>query len=306
MTEIIEVEATPIDTELTYQPATINAIGWIEYNAAKVARLMEPYSDIEKAVETMDLKAIKAAHADVNSVIKEIETQRKAIKSQYNKPLEAFNAMVEELLKPAKEAKETIAAARDEKEQALRDEKREQLQAIYEEYAPALVDLVPFSKICELKWLNVSTKMKAATEELYAKVDRIASDWESLKSMADSMAHFEECEREFFRTLDLGAATALNAKLVAEQQKIDALKAEVSANRAQQDEQAPSEALEDFAEACTAEPQEEPADYTPELFESQDVERTYVYTLRMTDSQREKLHQTLKFHGIHGSYKEVR
>lgn len=306
MTEVIEVEATPIDTELTYQPATINAIGWIEYNAAKVARLMEPYSDIEKAVETMDLKAIKAAHADVNSVIKEIETQRRAIKSQYNKPLEAFNAMVEELLKPAKEAKETIAAARDEKEQALRDEKRDQLQAIYEDYAPALVDLVPFSKICELKWLNVSTKMKVATDELYAKVDRIASDWESLKSMADNMAHYEECEREFFRTLDLGAATALNAKLVAEQQKIDALKAEVSANRAQQEEQAPTEALDDFSEACNADHQEEPDDYTPELFDLKDVERTYVYTLRMTDSQREKLHQTLKFHGIHGSYKEVR
>ena len=306
MTEVIEVEATPIDTELTYQPATINAIGWIEYNAAKVARLMEPYSDIGKAVETMDLKSIKAAHADVNSIIKEIETQRKAIKSQYNKPLEAFNAMVEELLKPAKEAKETIAAARDEKEQALRDEKREQLQAIYEEYAPALVDLVPFSQICELKWLNVSTKMAVATKELYAKVDRIASDWEMLKSMADNMAHFEECEREFFRTLDLGAATALNAKLVAEQQKIDALKAEVSANRAQQEEQAPSEAFDDFVDAYNAEPHEEPADYTPELFESHDVERTYIYTLRMTDSQREKLHQTLKFHGIHGSYKEVR
>lgn len=306
MTEVIEVEATPIDTELTYQPATINAIGWIEYNAAKVARLMEPYSDIEKAVETMDLKAIKAAHADVNSVIKEIETQRKAIKSQYNKPLEAFNAMVEELLKPAKEAKETIAAAREDKEQALRYEKREQLQAIYEEYAPALVDLVPFAKICELKWLNVSTKMKTATDELYAKVDRIASDWESLKSMADNMAHFEECEREFFRTLDLGAATALNAKLMAEQQKIDALKAEVSANRAQQEEQAPSDALEDSVETYPADPQEEPDDYTPELFDIKDVERTYIYTLRMTDSQRDKLHQTLKFHGIHGSYKEVR
>ena len=65
-------------------------------------------------------------------------------------------------------------------------------------------------------------KAKNALEE---KVGKLANDWETLKSMKPSMAHYETAERELFRTLDLGAAISAAARADADDKRIAEMKA---------------------------------------------------------------------------------
>ena len=63
-------------------------------------------------------------------------------------------------------------------------------------------------------------------------MDKIAADWETLKSQAKGMAFFEAAEAKFFDTAgDLGAAMAENARLEEKQRQVAELQAVVDSNR---------------------------------------------------------------------------
>ena len=68
-----------------------------------------------------------------------------------------------------------------------------------------------------------TTKLGKAMDELEARVDRIAKDWDSLKNL--DIEHHAEAEAHFFKTLDLGAAIARNAEIVQERARIEEMKA---------------------------------------------------------------------------------
>lgn len=220
--EAIETEATTL--EVTYTEATIASnMDALEAHVKKVV------ADYEGA--TYDLtsaQAIKEAKHDrsyLNGIKKEIDERRKAVKREYNKPLDAFERRCKQITAIIDESTDAIKAQLDEAEQTRKDALYSRLQQHYEEFAGLLAPVVPYERLHEPQWLNKTFGEIKAQQALEAKVSDVARDWETLKAQQEAMPHYADAEREFFRTLDLGAA--LNAARLAdeEDQRIAELKA---------------------------------------------------------------------------------
>lgn len=220
--EVIEAETTTL--EVTYTEATIASnMDALEAHVKKVV------ADYEGA--TYDLtsaQAIKEAKHDrsyLNGIRKEIDERRKAVKREYNKPLDAFERRCKQITAIIDESTDAIKAQLDEAEQTRKDALYSRLQQHYEEFAGLLAPVVPYERLHEPQWLNKTFGEIRAQQALEAKVSDVARDWETLKAQQEAMPHYADAEREFFRTLDLGAA--LNAARLADEegQRIAELKA---------------------------------------------------------------------------------
>ena len=237
--EVLEAEVIEESIErIEYTPAIINAETYLAARRKWLEEMMEPYQGMDNAaISTMNVKEAKVCRTDLNRIIKEVDDERKAIKRAYNEPLERFEAAVKELLEPAKSGSEKLKEYIDKNAVIERDKRKQGLEATYNDFAPALVPVVPFDRILEInpKWLNKSYNAGKAAEELEDAVKKIAKDWEVLKRQASLMRFYEESEAVFFRTLDLNAAIAHNDMREEEAQRIQQLKDEVDVNRGAQE-----------------------------------------------------------------------
>lgn len=176
-----------------------------------------------------DEKKVKEARqcmADLNNIKKPIEEERKRIKRTYEKPLRDFEARVKQITEKIDSARAQIKKQVDEADEAFKDDRRASLSEHYAEFAELLAPVVPYEMLHDPKWCNRTTAYSDAEAELEAKVGKIATDWESLKSL--NLEFYEVVEAQFFRTLDLGSAIEYNAKLVADRAKINGLEASMA------------------------------------------------------------------------------
>ena len=256
--EVEPVEAVVLEPEhVELVPAVINAETYLLTRREWLDRMLEPYKGMDDAaIAVMDAKEAKACRADLNRIIKEVESERKAIKVAYEKPLAKFESEVAKLLEPAREAERMLKVYIDDQEQIRKRVKADHLQGVYEDFAPALVPVVPFEAILAKnpKWLNKTVTYDKAEKELCEAVQAIAYDWDVLKSMEPSMAFYQEAEAVFFRTLSLHDAVEHERMRTEEQARIDALKAEQAEIRAEQEAaaQMPAPTEERPAEPSTA------------------------------------------------------
>lgn len=205
--DAIAVEAEVIEDEglaVSFTPASIEA-----NFAALDARVDELVAGYAGAVyDLSDAETIKQAKRDrayLNSVAKEIDERRKAVKREYMRPYEDFEAKAKAISAKVKKASDGIKEQLDEAEERRKDAAYAVLREHYEAFAGLLAPVVPYELIHEEKWLNKTfgeVKAKNAIEE---KVAKAAHDWDTLKAQ-EGMPHYETAERVFFDTLDLGAA----------------------------------------------------------------------------------------------------
>lgn len=291
--EVIETEATTL--EVTYTEATIASnMDALEAHVKKVV------ADYEGA--TYDLtsaQAIKEAKHDrsyLNGIKKEIDERRKAVKREYNKPLDVFERRCKQITAIIDESTDAIKAQLDEAEQTRKDALYSRLQQHYEEFAGLLAPVVPYERLHEPQWLNKTFGEIKAQQALEAKVSDVARDWETLKAQQEAMPHYADAEREFFRTLDLGAA--LNAARLAdeEDQRIAELKAAMAPEPEPMPEPEP-EPIEIPAPVPMSAPM--PAPMPAPVAEP--LEAWTVEVPRATRSQMQALASTLKAQGITGS-----
>lgn len=211
--EVIEAEATTL--EVTYTEATIASN--MDALEAHVKKVVAEYDGA--TYDLTSAQAVKDAKHDrsyLSGIKKEIEERRKAVKREYNKPLEAFERRCKQITAIIDESTDAIKAQLDEAEQARKDALYSRLQQHYEEFAGLLAPVVPYERLHEPQWLNKTFGEIKAQQALEAKVSDVARDWETLKAQQEAMPHYADAEREFFRTLDLGAA--LNAARLADEE----------------------------------------------------------------------------------------
>lgn len=303
--EVIEAEATTL--EVTYTEATIASnMDALEAHVKKVGA--------EYDGATYDLtsaQAIKEAKHDrsyLNGIKKEIDERRKAVKREYNKPLDAFERRCKQITAIIDESTDAIKAQLDEAEQARKDALYSRLQQHYEEFAGLLVPVVPYERLHEAQWLNKTFGEIKAQQALEAKVSDVARDWETLKAQQEAMPHYADAEREFFRTLDLGAA--LNAARLADEE--DRRIAELKAAMAPDPEPEPDPEPKPIAEpepvaAPEPEPMPAPAPMPAPVSApmpapvAEPLEAWTVEVPSATRSQMQALASLLKAQGITGS-----
>lgn len=224
MAKAVKVEAEVVEDGrelvVTCTPAEIEA----NFDALE-ERVRRMVADYDGATYDMsddgNVKAAKRDRTFLNGIVKQIDERRKAVKREYLRPLDAFEARCKEISGIAKGASDAIKAQLDEAERLRRERAYAALEAHYAEVA----DLLPYSRVHEDRWLNKTVGEARAKQLLEEKVGLLAEDWDTLKGQRGLMGHYEVAERELFRTLDLGAALKAARQADEEEARLAEMKA---------------------------------------------------------------------------------
>lgn len=320
----VEVEAEVIEEgrELTvsFVPASIEA----NFDALErhVDALLAPYEgatyDLASEGAVRDAKRDRAY---LNGVAKDIDERRKAVKREYMRPYDAFDSRATAIVAKVRAASSSIKAQLDEAEGRRREGRLAELREHYEGFAGLLAPVVPYERFHEDRWLNKTVRPAKAFEELDAKVERVAQDWEALRER-EGEDHYDLAERTFFSTLDLGAALSAARQAREEDERIAALREAVDASPGPAEKPAPPEPAEAPVEAPPAQapapapipapaPVEAPPAPTPapapmpapapEPAPAPDAPRPWVVVVpSATRQDMERLAQVLRMAGVNG------
>lgn len=199
-------------------------------------RVRRMVADYEGAAYDMsedgNVRAAKRDRTYLNGIVKQIDERRKAVKREYLRPLDAFEARCKEISGIAKGASDAIKAQLDQAERLRRERAYAALEAHYGEVADLLAPVVPYSRVHEDRWLNKTVGEVKAKQLLEEKVGLLAEDWDTLKGQRGSMGHYEVAERELFRTLDLGTALKAARQADEEDARLEEMKAAMEPERA--------------------------------------------------------------------------
>lgn len=234
----IEVEAEVIeDKELsvTFVPASIQA-NFARLDA-QVEKMVAGYADITYDLTSPEaIKQAKRDRAYINGIVKDIDTKRKAVKRDYMLPYNEFEGQANAITAKAKKASDNIKRQLDQAEDDRKADLHAVLKEHYEAFAGVLVELIPYERIHDAQWLNKTFGEVKAKNVIEEKVEKIASDWDTLKAQKD-MPHYDTAERTFFETLDLGAALSEARKAQEANELIAELRKETEAIKEAQAEQ---------------------------------------------------------------------
>ena len=268
-----ETTAIVLEPQLTveYAPASISAN--FEALDARISEIVKEFDGAE-AIDASDpdvYRWAKQSRAWLNGISREINERRKLVKSEYEAPLKAFEAKVKDIDSKVRDAADRLGIVITAQDNAVKARKMAMLAEHYADFAPMLVPVVPFERLAEgEKWANATVTEPKAIKELEVKVERIASDWERIKSM--SLPQQGEAERVYFSTLDLGRALDAAARRQQEVERIEALKAQQAEARRMEEEAARLRAEMEASKQPELAPQPEPQPATQPVIQQQSAQ----------------------------------
>lgn len=279
--ETIEATAEVIDV-----PDVLSgADRWLAETRDEVAALLGKYGTHEIANEA-DYRDIKQSRTMLRKDIAQLDAQRKAQTKAVDEVLARFRSEASMALAPLTEVEVGYKAQLDAWEAGAKGRRTDYLQSAYEEYAPALVPLVPLSAIADRYAKADGWYLKRVTDEgaaalLRKRLDGIAADWATIGNLDMTDQERQRCRSAYTSTLDLGAAV----KAVADERERLERVAEIEAAQA---------APEPMPEP---EPAPEPDEETAQ---EPEPTATYRFEVTCTKAQMDALMGFLRANGIHG------
>ena len=219
--EIIDVEATPIDDELSVMT---KAQMWLADASERVSERCELYKPPERIESEKQRREAMDSRAACRKDVAEIDGERKAMLRKAEDALKEFKAEVKDVLTPLTEIDATYKRLLDEYESGWKANREIELAQEYEDQAPDLVELVPFSRILARYgnergnvWLNRSTNIEHAKDLLANAVYDIAENEKAIDALVDEEERVEAKAR-YFETLDF-QGTLTEARRAKEQRE---------------------------------------------------------------------------------------
>ena len=189
----------------------------IESNVAEVKswlqNALEPYKNM--VVSEDAIKSAKEDRAKINKLKSAIDDKRKSTKKMWVSPYVQWESEVNELLALCDEASKNIDEQVKQFENAVKQQKRDELESFFNEQASAAdVDFyMTFEQIFNPKWLNNTVKIETAKEEIEKAVEDTVDD---LKMIADLESDYsEELFLIYKETHDIKSVIARNKALTA-------------------------------------------------------------------------------------------
>jgi len=222
MSEPIEVEAKPIDQELSTMS---KAQKWLAETAERVTDLCEKYT-LPDVIENEDQRsAAVAMRTEVRKDIATIDAERKAMLRGVEDELKKFKANVKDVLSPLQEDDDMLKEMLDDYEENIfRLARRIELAQEYQDLAPALVEMVPFDLILKRfgnesrrVWLNRSTPIMTAKAMLADAIETIADAEKTIRESVPEQ-DVQDTIISYFGSLDLQRALS-NARALREQRE---------------------------------------------------------------------------------------
>lgn len=203
----------------------------IEWNREELEAVIRAKAQEYKGmVYTEDtMKQAKKDRADLNKLVKAIEERKRSVKKTLMEPYETFDKEVSEVVALIKEPASLIARQIKEYEEQQKAEKRQKLQAVYDENIGELADVLPFEKVFRQQYLNATFSLGKASGEIVDAIGKVKND---LETIAGLDTKFQVNVRDvYIRTLDL-------SKALAENNRLQKLEAQMEAERKRKEEEA--------------------------------------------------------------------
>lgn len=185
---------------------------------ANVRSIVEAYQGLVYTEDTVsDAKNDRAA---LRKLLNEIEDRRKLVKKKCMEPYEAFESDLKDVTVLIKEQISIIDGQVKEYENSVKEEKKARLQGVYTEAIGELAEVLPFERVFEAQYLNVSFKESKAATEIQEKIQRVKSDLAAIDAL-DSKYKLN-AKDVYVRTLDMSKAMAENARLIKFEEQMEA------------------------------------------------------------------------------------
>lgn len=218
-----------------YNPVHGEALPPVRWNYDDVKKWIDDgLSNYKGIVYTPDtIVQAKKDRASLNKLVDAIDAKRKEMKAHYLQPYEAFEAQAKELVAMVKSVNAEIDAQVKAYEAFKKEEKLQQIKALYQDMVGDLANLVPYERLHNPKWLNVTFSIPAVTEELGNKIDRIMAGLKSIDTLGLDDDLTSRIKSVFLQSFDLAAALAEKDRILREREELARLKAAQTAAQAE-------------------------------------------------------------------------
>ena len=220
-----------------YSPTNGQPLPPVQWNYSEVKKWLEDgLSAYKGRVYTEDtVTEAKKDRANLNKLADAIDTKRKEMKAPYLEPYALFEAQAKELTAMVK----TQVAEIDAQVKAFEAFKKEQKLAtikaeLYEPLIGNLAGLIPYERLHEAKWLNVTMSLSSVAEEISRKIERITKGLAAIDSLNLDSDIAAQVKDVFLKNFDLAAAIAEKDRLVHQKAELERIKAEQNAPKAEQ------------------------------------------------------------------------
>lgn len=212
---------------MIYNPTQSQPLPKIEWNYDEVKKWIEDGLEAYKGLVYTDDTIAKAKkdRATLNKLAAAIDSKRKEMKALYLHPYEDFETQAKELVGMIKKQSDEIDAQVKAYDEFRRQEKQAEIIKIYEVTIGDLATLVPYERLHEPKWLNVTTNIKTVANDLAQKVDRIEAGIAAIDRLNLAPELATQIKGVFLKNFDLAAALAEKDRIERERREIERLKA---------------------------------------------------------------------------------
>jgi hypothetical protein len=165
-----------------YNPNAVKAT--ITFNYDEVKQKLENYLGLYKGLVYTDntIGNAKKDRANLNKLADGIETERKAVKKEYDKPYNDFKAKVDSLVALITNVNSDIDTKVKEYEAKAKDAKKAEIKICYDENIK-FKDIVPLESIYQKEWENQTYSMKKVLDDMQARVAKYLQDIRTIDSI---------------------------------------------------------------------------------------------------------------------------
>lgn len=169
-------------SSIKVQPGTVTFPGY--ENLKEEALYLAKQIEVLK-VDEENVKTSKKMLATINSRVKELEDKRISIKKQIMEPYDEFEKQVKEIVKIVKEADETVRGQVRQLEEEERQNKREQLEILWDKRIGQYQfnEFFEFEHFLKPQHLNKSTSLNTVEKEMVEWLEQRDQDIKYLKTL---------------------------------------------------------------------------------------------------------------------------
>lgn len=181
----------------------------------------------------------KKDRAGLNKLAAAIDTRRKEMKARYLAPYGEFERQAMELTGLIKQQAAEIDAQVKAFDEARRAEKQEHIRTMYAAVMGDLAALVPYERLHNPRWLNVTSSMSSIEAEVVERAEKIRASLASIDSLGLDTDLIAQVKHVYLERLDLAAAMNEKERIQREREAMAAYEAARKAETEKHVEQQP-------------------------------------------------------------------
>lgn len=206
-----------------YNPTQAQPLPEVRWNYEEVKGWVQAGLDCYKGrVYTEDtVREAKVDRAALNKLANALDDKRKELKSAYLAPYATFEAQVKELAELVKKQSDSISEQIENFDKLRRQEKEAECRNLYDQFIGDLAPLVPYEKLQNPRWLNITYSLTQVMNDIRDRVAQIQTGLEALDALEIEPGIREQVKGVFLRDFDISAALTESQRIKERQEALE-------------------------------------------------------------------------------------